>query len=161
MAACFAERKKNDNNSSLTSQFAPQSKEPKYQECSRTIINWQCVSPTSPDRLMGDAVLEQTKTTKEALSPGATQWERSLTTEETAAPVKPSLRGAKMADGDEERGITVPAAAKTFGAKLKRLALYNKWIFGNVKPEDVVASKYYAGYLKFYENRMVPGGKYA
>ncbi|KAL4163654.1 hypothetical protein KRP22_005082 [Phytophthora ramorum] len=116
---------------------------------------------TSPDRLMGDAVLEQTKTTKEALSPGATQWERSLTTEETAAPVKPSLRGAKMADGDEERGITVPAAAKTFGAKLKRLALYNKWIFGNVKPEDVVASKYYAGYLKFYENRMVPGGKYA
>ncbi|KAH7488761.1 hypothetical protein KRP22_008596 [Phytophthora ramorum] len=109
----------------------------------------------------GDAVLEQTKTTKEVMSPGATQWERSLTTEEIAAPVKASLRGAKMADGDEERGITVPAAAKTFGAKLKRLALYHRWIFGKVKPEDVLASKYYASYLKFYDNRMIRGGKYA
>ncbi|OWZ13718.1 RxLR effector protein [Phytophthora megakarya] len=63
---------------------------------------------------------------------------------------------------DEERALSsVTALFKKLGGKLKRLAVYNYWIFTNKKPADVVKNDYYKGYWNFYYNRMVRGGKYA
>ncbi|KAK1947478.1 hypothetical protein P3T76_001488 [Phytophthora citrophthora] len=63
----------------------------------------------------------------------------------------------KKTEDGEERGNAITG----LGAKLKRVLKYNKWIFSGIKPDDVKNSRDFMGYMKFYHNRMTPGGKYA
>ncbi|KAF4044461.1 hypothetical protein GN244_ATG03169 [Phytophthora infestans] len=59
---------------------------------------------------------------------------------------------------DEERG-----RLKDVFEKVKRLARYNKWIFSDKSPDwvDKKYPQFSQGYEKFWENRLVGGGKYA
>ncbi|OWZ17730.1 RxLR effector protein [Phytophthora megakarya] len=72
-------------------------------------------------------------------------------------PNKRFLRKREMLNEDaEERGWN------EFAAKLKRLGKYNVWIFTN-KDMDWIKANHpdlVGGYTKFWENRMVRGGKY-
>lgn len=104
----------------------------------------------------------QTKTMKSA-SLDAPHWNRALTTEGNSVPDKRLLRKRDTEDTDtdnEERGLSVTSLAKKLGGKLKRLGMYNWWIFSGKKPADVKDPRY-QGYWEFYYNRMVRGGKYA
>ncbi|POM59866.1 putative RxLR effector [Phytophthora palmivora] len=62
---------------------------------------------------------------------------------------------------DEERGGLKDIVEKVM-RKAKKLAQYNKWIFGDKRPEWVAQHHpdFAKGYERFWENRMVRGGKY-
>ncbi|KAG3109440.1 hypothetical protein PI124_g7421 [Phytophthora idaei] len=62
---------------------------------------------------------------------------------------------------EEERGRFKDVIDKAVG-KAKRLATYNKWIFSDKTPEWVALNRpdFAKRYKKFWENRLVRGGKY-
>ncbi|POM68782.1 RxLR effector [Phytophthora palmivora] len=62
---------------------------------------------------------------------------------------------------EEERGGFKDIVDKVT-RKAKKLAQYNKWIFSDKSPEWVAQHhpEFAKGYEKFWENRMVRGGKY-
>ncbi|POM66568.1 LOW QUALITY PROTEIN: RxLR effector [Phytophthora palmivora] len=62
---------------------------------------------------------------------------------------------------EEERGGLKDILDKAI-RKAKKLTQYNKWIFGNKSPEWVAPNhpEFAKGYERFWENRMVRGGKY-
>ncbi|EGZ29713.1 hypothetical protein PHYSODRAFT_476092, partial [Phytophthora sojae] len=60
------------------------------------------------------------------------------------------------------RSEKLPPLIKRFDNKFGRLFQYNVWIFKDRSPEWVKENfpRFFKSYEEFWENRMVPGGKY-